>query len=1360
MHLICPIIVFSQGYNSNFTRIGIYQGLSENHVTSIIQDDLGYLWIGTSNGLNRYDGYAFKTFKFQKQGNKILSSFINKLFKDNNGNIWIATNDGLQCFDPRTESFTLYQHSENDPTSLINNEISDIYSNSEDVLWIGSKDGLSCFNLLTKTFKNFKPYPNNPNFRGFNDVIVMTYNTNKLYFGTNYEVLSFDLQSKTFKTFKYKNYIAVRALCFYDKNKLLIGSQGYGLLSLDITNGHFTEITKIGNYEMPGRTFYSILKLKNGIYFTTNNNGLIYASDLYSNAKVINYKNNDANPSSISSNTLSCLLYDNSGNLWIGSQHDGFCKLNIETKPFKNYVTPIFRTAIQSPPAVRAIFELDNTTLLFGTLGSGLLIYDRKTDLFNSIKFTHGRIFGEAINRITSIYKTKQDYFLLGTEGAGLYIGKLNQSKLNNQTKLSNVINLSTFSKDKQHYIPSNYIMCLLEDSRSNIWVGTWGGLILFQQALNGEPNIRNYFYNNPKDSNTISNNQILCFFEGSNGIIWAGTRKGLNKFTLLKNGKYSVKSYYVNSKVNTGLICDIILSIREDTNNHKVLWIGTQGGGIAYFDTEREIFTNYTIDEKIGNNNISGILEDTNGNFWLGTSKGILMFDTYKRTFFNYYENTGIRQFDFNLLNSCIKTYDNEFYFGNTSGFTSFKPLEIKQRTFVPQVVISGFNIQNKMVPIGEAFDKRIILEKSVSYTKSINIKHNENAFSFEFASLDYYSPDKIQYAYKLDGFDKDWVYTNSDKRFATYSNLLAGSYIFMVKGTNSDGIWNNNPTILRVKILPPWWNTWWAKLLYTIFIVSVISFYIRYRIKLNELKNNLKFEHFEREKLSEVHQMKLRFFANISHEFRTPLTLVIAPLDKLLSKSGLDTEIKYQLEVMRNNINRLLRLINQILDLAKAESDQIKLNPKTGDIINYVKILMSSFHLKAEQQSIGLSFSSDCKSYIVSFDHDIIEKIVYNLLSNAFNHTPQNGTITISVSTDEPDIIELKVKDTGVGIPVDLQKKIFERFFQVDNNQEKERKGTGLGLSLVKALVDINKGTIDVNSVPGQGAEFIVKLPVSKPTSDISVVEVSTKRKESSTQSVEPILSTSGSSSNLKTMLVVEDNTEMRKYISKNFEANNGLTGLELARNNMPDIIISDIMMPEMDGMEFCKEIRTDARTSHIPVLMLTALDTDESRIEGIETGADSYLTKPFNIRHLEASVRALIASREKLRLVYSQKLLIDPSEVTVTSTDEKFLRKLIELIEDKMNEPNFNIESICEELSMSRTNLHHKIKALTGQTSSEFLRTFRIKRAGQLLQKGMTVSETMYAIGINSRPYFIKSFKEIFGMLPSEYGKNEKN
>lgn len=1347
---------FSQENTTKFEHIDIHNGLSENYVNSIIQDDLGFIWVGTTNGLNRYDGYSFKVFKFQRQGNYILSGFINKLFKDYAGNIWIGTNDGLQCFKPKNESFTLYQHSDN-KKSLSTNLIYDIYSTSDSILWIGVEDGLCRFNLKTKVFKTFKPNSNILNKSGFKRINAITGDKNNLYLGSNTEILSFNLKEETFKAYKYKYPISSQAIYLENPNKLLIGTYGSGLFSLDVITGFFSSYSQIGGCKIPN-IIQSILKLKNRIYLGTSS-GLFYISNFENTPQTIHYWNNTADQTNSCPNSINCLSYDKSGNLWIGSQQDGCFKLNLETKSFKNYPAPFNNKTNNSSPIVRTILEFDSTHLIIGTLGSGLYSFNRKTAVFNPIKFTTN----DAINKITSVRLCKQHYILIGTEGAGLFVGKLNKMGLNsNNFETKSIIRYSA-NDPSSLYFPSSYIMSTLEDHNQNIWIGTWGGLVLCKMTTNGELKIVHTFEKKAENNNSLSSNNILCIYEDTNGVIWAGTRKGLNKISVNKYGDFEIKNYFVNQNTYNGLISNVVISIYEDKN--KLLWVGTSGGGIAHFDRKTEQFTHYTIDEKIGSNNIAGILEDSKENLWLGTSKGLLLFDPKKKKFINYYENND-KSNDY-LLNSCIKTKNDELYFGNTVGFTGFNPLLIEQRTFIPPTVISGFSIFNRQVPIAAPFNKRIILENSISYTKELTIKHYENAFTFEFASLDFYSPDKNQYMYKLEGFDNDWIYTNSDKRFATYSNLNAGNYIFKVKGTNSDGIWNETPRILQIKILAPWWKTWWAKILYVVIFSLILSLYLRYRIRMSELRNNLRFEHLEREKLNEVHQMKLRFFANISHEFRTPLTLVIAPLEKILKTKGLDNGIKYQLETMSRNVNRLLRLINQILDLAKAESQQLILKPKNDDFVNYISSLLSTFNLKAEQQSIELHFKSNLNSYCASFDHDVIEKIIYNLLSNAFNHTPANGIISVSLQISNSSLAEIRVKDTGVGIPKDFQERIFERFFQIEGHSVKAQKGTGLGLSLVKALVDIYKGTIEVNSFPGEGAEFIVTLPLYMQTEEVVNVEKLSPDAESIEVDDISEKTTVASISQTKTMLIVEDNPEMRAYIRNIFEAgykikeaSEGKEGLDKARKNMPDIIISDVMMPGIDGMEFCKSIKTDERTSHIPVLMLTALDSNESRVEGIETGADAYLTKPFNVQHLEASVKALIASREKLKSIFGRKIMVDPAEVTVTSTDEKFLRKLMEIFEKKINDPNFNVESICTEISMSRTNLHHKIKAITGQTSSEFLRSFRIKRAGQLLLKGLTVSETMYEIGISSRSYFIKSFKEIFEELPSEYGKKGSN
>jgi signal transduction histidine kinase/DNA-binding response OmpR family regulator len=853
-------------------------------------------------------------------------------------------------------------------------------------------------------------------------------------------------------------------------------------------------------------------------------------------------------------------------------------------------------------------------------------------------------------------------------------------------------------------------------------------------------------------------------------------------------------------------------------------LWVGT-GGGLNKYDYKTDSFQYYNQNDGLPSNKISGILEDEHGNLWLSTDRGLSKFNPVSEVFRNYDTHDGLYHLQFNF-SSCLKTADGQLLFGGTNGITAFYPDSIRDNPHIPPIIITDFRLFNESVPIARNdLDQKTEgyhLPQHISTLDEITLSYRENIFSFEFSALDYHSPQKNQYAYFMEGVDPDWVHTDASRRFASYTNLDPGEYIFRVKGSNSDGIWNESGTSIKVLITPPWWLSSWAYAAYFLLIIAMVVTIWRFQLRRIHLRNELKMKSFEAQQLQEVDQMKSWFFANISHEFRTPLTLIQGPVKQIINGEFVGN-LKDQCKMILRNSDRLLHLINQILDLSKLESGRMKIKANRIDIISYLKGLVQSFASMAEYNNVSFTLNSNVESQVGYVDRDKLEKIITNLLSNAFKFTPEGGEVSVDMSlrgdsrskarettkqspsvvgkeiatsaerrTRNDQRIELSISNTGPGIPRDQLEKIFDRFYQADNSYKKDSEGTGIGLTLTKELVQACGGEIRVESEPDKLTTFTVLLPISKEHFKVEeIIEEQDSEKElvlekdtgyqipdtgdqeksgirhpvSGIQDRDASDEKRVASNKSPLLLIVEDNPDVTSYISSFLEkdyriitAENGEEGWKKALKKFPDLIISDVMMPVMDGFELCKKLKSDQRTSHIPIILLTARADMESKLEGLEFGSDDYVTKPFDAKELQIRCRNLLEQRRRLREKFSKELAVEPHEITVSSLDEKFITRALQIIEEKISDPEFGVEKFSREIGMSRANLYRKLQAITGHTAKDYIRIIRLKRAALLLQKRTgNITEIAFAVGFNSPSYFSECFRKYFGQLPSTYSSN---
>ncbi len=1374
----------------NFEHLTTEEGLSQNDVNCIYQDEKGFMWFGTHDGLNKYDGYGFTTYKPDpNRPSSIASNLIFSIDGDQSGNLWIGTTgNGLSFFNPNSEKFLNFRVDDENESGLSNNDVLSVYVDDQNRLWVGTNLGLNMLELNKRlAVPKFNHYFNKPApnlLVGTNAINTVFVDSQKqIWVGTNTGLYKLFLNKNNEPTYQLVdrsyglNRIVIKSLTEDKSGRLVVGTLSGLYYQADKNNKSTFELISRGSFE-------DVQFDNQGNLWAGTNNGIMLfkAMNGYGQLKLHRrYSIDLRNPRSINKNVIKSIYKDQTGIIWIGTNGGGVNKFDPEQKQFRHFRKTLIPGSL-SYNKIRSIFEDSNENLWIGTEGGGLNLQladndDGTYNHFQSISSV-SKPFA-----LAEIQRGGKKILLIGSENVpSLYELDITSVDTNNQPEI------------RPNTDVSNSVFSLLSDSRKNVWLGTYkGGIFRWipNEEHNGYEQV-NYTHNS-EDPNSISNDIIRNIFEDSKGNIWFATGNGLNLLTV--DQSHSTSPNFIQFKNiptdTTSLSHNYILSLFESKSGD--IWVGTFGGGLNKFikgeDLASSRFEAYSEADGLPNNVIKGILEDEYGNLWISTNKGLCRFDPISESFKNYDVNDGLQSNEFQEL-ACFKRKDGEMLFGGINGFNAFYPVNIMDNSHHAETVIANFLIKNKPVKVDEEVNGRVLLPNSIGKSEEIKLKYIENSFSFEFAALHYASSEKNNFAYRLLGFKDEWIYTNANNRFATYTNLAPGSYTFEVMGSNNDGLWDETPATIDIIIIPPWWRTKWAYAIYALLVVGLLVAFRRFTIIRTTEKHELVLEHLEKEKSDELQKMKLEFFTNISHEFRTPLTLINGPLDYLQKNDAkMESEVRMQqYKLMQKNSNYLIRLVNQLLDFRKIDQGKLKLYLNRLDIVNFIKEITGPFLFLANKKRINYNILAPSHSIPIWFDTDAMEKILNNLLSNAFKFTPENGEITVEIikSDNKSDLIEednadekegdhviIRVKDTGNGIPADKLPYIFDRFYVDKARKKVNKQGVGIGLTYTKSLVELHHGEISVESEVGVGTMVTVKLPLNKaefnesehklntiqPNQNNAVNPAQIDEEVDREQLKEELIY---DSEDIPVLLVIDDNADIRSFIKqgldtkyKIIQAENGEEGLVMLKRIIPNMIICDIMMPVMDGLEFCKIVKSDEQTSHIPLILLTAKSTVDSELKGLGAGADDYLTKPFNMEILELKISKIISRREELRKRYKLEMAIEPSEVTVTSADEKFLKQAMAVIEEHMMDTDFSVEMLVKELGLSRSNLYLKLKELTGLSSSEFIRNVRLKRAVQLLkQSDLSVKEVMYMTGFNTASYFSKCFKKQFGMVPSDY------
>lgn len=1344
----------------NFDYLKMEDGLLNNDVSCIYQDSQGFIWIGTKEGLNRYDGNRFMAFVHDPQDSTSLSNGnVLNILEDSSGKLWVGTSRGLNVLKEDQRGFKRYFHRVEEKTSLSHNKASSIYEDKNGQLWIGTgAGGLHLYNRKEDSFQRF-PRSGKAELRSIVEAadgrLILGYGAwvlrrlkggislfdkkKKAYLDTKEEILTEDL--------------SITSLSIDQQDNLWIGSYNKGFHHYQLKEKKLTELTKpvyLQQSSRPMRIYHLLESEEEVIFLATEDSGIqVFDKNGFSFLEIDLYSGTNG----LSSKVTTFIFKDRTGIYWVGTGNEGINIYDSHKSQFNHLGIDAGGSNGLSGKSVLALTESKRGGLWIGLDKGGLNYYNKKTRQVKYFLHQAGNTDSPGENVVNGLLESSKGELLIGYYLRGFDILDVERNHF-------------THYDDQQAVEGATYIKCFFEEGADVLWLGSrQQGLIRFDRKTGQSVKYKH----DPANDRSISHNHVSAIMPEDEASLWIGTFRGIGLFNkkegAFKSWTYDPDDQHSISGIEVYTICK---------DNKGGLWIGTDNG-LNYFDREQEQFIRYYNSDGLPSNTIKGILCDENNDLWISTNRGLSRFSIHDKTFKNYGFEDGLKGLYFNE-NAALKTSDGILMFGSTNGVAYFHPENIRSNPLPPPVVITEFLIHNKPVEIGGTDSP---LEKHISRTKTVNLNYRQNVFTFEFAALSFTASTKNQYAYMLEGFEQEWNYVG-DQKNATYTNIAPGNYTFRVKASNNDGIWNEEGTSIYLIILPPWWKTWWAYVLYLSLILVLIVGVRQTALYRAELLNTVKIERLEKEKASEFNRMKTNFFTNISHEFKTPLTLILGPLEKINASEQLNLKsgMRKQFALMQQNARRLLRLITLLIESQKNEFTGMKLHAAEDNIIPFLKEIIDAFDNMAKERQIQLVFTHQAPDLKLWFDREKLDIVLYNLLSNAFKYTNSGGSVEVSLTVEEtalqgipsPKQINISVRDSGKGIAPENLDKIFERYYKADQDS----RGTGIGLFFSKSIIELHHGQISVVSELKKGSCFTISLPLGNKhllSDEIApsvpdFVQTVIFRPNIEPETIIPVHEYTArepsEKANKPVVLIVEDNYDvlvfLRESLSPSYQiaaAFNGLEGLKVAGECHPDLIVSDIMMPEMDGIEFCVRIKSNLATSHIPVILLTAQSGDEKTFLGLESGADDFISKPFNPQLLEIKISNVIATRQMLKQRFRQELLLSPKEITVTSLDEQFMARVVELMEKHIDDPNFNIDVLVEKINMSRSPFFRKIKAITGQTPSEFIRLYKLKRGAQLLQQsGKTVAEIAYDLGYSSPKIFRMHFKRQFGQTPSEY------
>lgn len=1371
------ILLSSISFGITFRNYDMSTGLSHNSILCVTQTRDGFIWIGTRDGLCRFNGISYTVYKqnFDDQ-NSISNNSINCIYEASNGDLWIGTTMGLNRYSPDSEAFEKYSM-QPDGKGISHNYIRSIAETNDGTILIGTPFGIDRYDSIANAFRGI---PIGKSTAGKDNSVTCFYKDrkNRIWVGLRSGLYLFetDRLKRVFmdekQELKHDNF-EIRDIKEDSGGKVWVATEEFGIFSFNYLENKavMPQNFQVGNSRIVSNHVRKIFMHQDEIWLGTMEGLSIFKPK---DQTVTNYQYSATVPDGISNNSIRDIFGDDSGGIWLA------------------------------------------------TYAGGINYYHPQNNLFSQFRMTTGKDNFLTSNVISGFLEEDNGDLWIATEGGGLVFREFS----------GNTSKTYTFQEHKNSLVHNN-VKSLTHDRAGNVWIGTYNGL----SCLTKRTGFFTNYQNQPGTKNSLVNNQVHSVLVDENNNVWIGTNGGGVQTFDPATGLFTALSGVAAKNVNVmmsgkqdrlwighqgGLACldrkslkniDIsyllnqlpftvqyVQCLHEDHLGR--IWIGTQGFGLFLIQDDQMVWFN--TEKGLPDNTINAFVEDEKGNFWFTSNKGISRFsypDTSRKNpslvVKTYTKGQGLQGFQY-LPMSFLKSKTGSVFFGGVNGFNVFQPDKIDDHDFSPRLIFTDLRVRSDTKEGTTHWPLRDPGQAG------IRLSYRFRDISVDFLGINYIDPDNTLYRYQLLDIDKEWVSLGT-QRTINFNYLPAGHYELRVQATTNEASWGTSYESLILEIRPPWWLTGWAFTGYFVLLILLLSVFFRLSKRWANLNNQLAMEHFQREKEEELHQLKLKFFTDVSHELRTPLTLIVSPLEQIIKQPDLNSRLHNQLTLIQQNGNRMMRLINKVLDLRRLEAGYEKLKVAPGDLVKFMQETSLAFKETARIKNIAFEFVTGESSLELYFDRDKMEMILYNLLSNAIKNTLTNGRIVLELKRADPELTgndrkvhdgnqayaEISVTDNGRGIPGELLGRIFERFFVSGAKEKRLPLDSGVGLELTKRLVELHKGHISVDSqvrTPEKDGftRFSLLFPLGKDHLSDDEIETDFKNSEDSTLytsflqedelmdfsglaeqagQADPWPDESGEKINL---LIVEDNSEVRSFIKSLFagpyqveEAENGKIGWDMATRQVPDLIICDIMMPEMDGMELCRKIKTDIRTSHIPVILLTARTAITFKYEGLETGADDYITKPFSAGYLQLRVRNLIHQRELLRNHFSREGIFDPARITVTSVDEKLLKKAVEYIGEHMADSSLSVEKLSSELGLSRVHLYRKIKALTKLTAVEFIRSIRLKRAASLLQENkLNINEVSFRVGFEDVDYFRNCFRQQYGCSPSDYSKKFRN
>nr|WP_321408458.1 two-component regulator propeller domain-containing protein [uncultured Carboxylicivirga sp.] len=1335
------LIIFVAGFITfgasaiTFEKITSKDGLSNNTIFSIIQDEDGFMWFGSREGLNKYDGSKIISYYSQSNDpNSLSGDRINCLEINHDGNLLIGTSMGLNLYIKEKDIFKALKYENRNVGNVLN-----ICKGKDKSILFTTIRGV--FQYSDDKISMVFTSPNTLKVIPFKEDVLLVITTSNLYMINYYgEVLS-EYQTLSNNISLTNNLSDI----FVDsENNIWLGTNKHGLIHFDITKNQTKIITPLyENNTLESNMIRDIEEDYNGNIWLGTESGIFIYNKTEDSLK--HYEHSSIpDPSKLNDKAIYSIYCGRENIIWIGTYFGGVNYTIPGLQKFKTIV-PNTRNSEFFGKAVSQIIEDKHHKLWFASEDKGISIWNTNDNTFKTLTHT-GINKGLSSNNIHSIYEDKNGIFWIGT-----FLGGLNRYD-------SKTGSFEYFYPDKNYTASTlnNSVYSITKDNTDTLWIGTQRGLYTFDERTHTfklfKPEIfRNRF--------------IYEIKQDSKGDLWFAIMSNVELFKLSKD-THEIKRFTYSGKV-AEVQKPGIISICEDANG--TIWAGTLNNGLLRLNQDSAQFEIFDSSNGLPNNTVYGIVEYKN-NLWLSTNNGIARFDieTHSINTYNLSHNLSHNQFNFK---SYYKNQENFIFFGSIYGVTYFHPDSIATNLNTPIPYLSNFKLFNNIIRPQEGK----ILEKQIEYTEQVTLNFNQNVITFEFSTIDFFSKGSNSFAYQLVGFDKDWNYIGNQKN-ATYTNLPHGEYTFNVKASNNDNTWSTNYATIKVIVRPPIYLTIYALISYFIIMIGLLLLY-SYFVKLrNKEKAAIAIERMEKEKIKELNQHKLNFFTNISHELKTPLTLIIANIDKMVNDINPALKNNKALLIIKKHATRLHILIEQLIEFRKVENSHLDLQLKKGDIIIYLKDTFEAFITLFNKKNINHQFITSTASFECYFDADKLEKICTNLLSNSIKNSDDMSMISLSIDIITNHLhkktMHLRFEDTGYGIPSNIVDKVFDPFFH-NSHDNQLLTSTGIGLSYVKTLVNFLKGELQLKSTEGEGTTIDLYLPlITHTTEDYRGEQIEGNKKISINQSVilddlqdNTFATEDITNENKWKIMIVEDNIDLLTFLKDHFSENynviwaeNGKAALRKALKELPDLIISDIIMPEMDGMALCKEIKNEISTSHIPVILLTAKANMNNKLEALQLGADLYLPKPFNLKEVDILISNLIQSRNRLKEHFISKGNIDQFENHLNNKDQNFISKLTQIVIDNMDNPNFDVTQFTKEAGISRSLLHIKLKKIVNLSTSEFVKTIKINKASELLlQSDLTVSEIAYKTGYNDVSYFGRIFKEIKGESPTSYKAN---